>query len=70
MFNRTLQVKMIKPKKEELTTTLPPGVDLEEKVAIVSYYFERALEKIAVSVITYVVLDTLRQVLIARANRK
>jgi hypothetical protein len=69
MFNRTLQVKMVKSNKEEPTTLPQSNLDLEEAGAIVSHYFGRAFEKIVVSVIAYVVVDTIRQVMIARANR-
>jgi hypothetical protein len=70
MFNRTLQVKMVKTDKEDCG---PPeqsnNTTFDGKAAVVCRYTERVVEKIASAVVTYLVVDTIRQVVIERAKK-
>lgn len=70
MFNRALQVKVIKSKKEEPLTPTQTDVSFETKVAVLGYYVEKAVAKVGTAAITYVVLDTVRQVMVAKASRR
>lgn len=70
MFNRALQVKMIKTKKVNTEATDPPDVLLEDAVTIIGYHIERGIKKIGEAVIAYVVVDTIRKVLIAKATHR
>lgn len=70
MLNRTLQVKMVKNDKEELTSPIRTENTFEDKASIIGYHFERTAVKIGFGIIIYVFADTLRQVLVALATRK
>lgn len=69
MFNRTLQVKMVKTPKETQPVSVQE-ISLEGKVAIIGHYAERALKKAGQIAISYVVVDTLRQVIVAKALKR
>lgn len=69
MFNRALQVRMVKnpraeAEKEDTTENLYEG-----KAAIIAYTTDRVVKKVAVAALVYVVLDTARQVLVTRAAK-
>lgn len=66
MFNRTLHVKLVKTKKETPVTSVQE-ISLEGKVAIIGHYAERAVKKAGQAIVAYVVVDTLRQVIVAKA---
>lgn len=68
MFNRALQVKMVKTEKETTTQPNPEDV-LEKKLAVISRSFENMALKVGKAVIAYVVADTVRQILVAKATR-
>lgn len=69
MFSRELQVKMVKKNKKAPVTPDQSDTELQGKTAIVGFVLERVVEKVGNAVISYVVLDTIRQVLVARASR-
>jgi hypothetical protein len=69
MLNRAIQVKLVKKDKKETTAPGQIDVTLEGKVAIVGHYLGEIVEKIGGAVITYVLVDTFRQVLVARAQK-
>jgi len=69
MFNRALQVKLVKSKKEQAQLT-PPDISLEQKANIIGYYAERIAMKAGAVALSYVVVDTIRQVVVARALKK
>jgi hypothetical protein len=67
MFNRTLQVKMVKPsngENEKADATLNNKINV---VTAIGNHADRLLKNVGIGVITYVIADTLRQVLIAKA---
>lgn len=66
MFNRTLQLRMVKTTKETQPVSVQE-ISLEGKVAIIGHYAERALKKAGQIAISYVVVDTMRQVIVAKA---
>lgn len=71
MFDRALQVKMIKNAKSRVQgETDTPEADFEGRAIIIAETVERGIRKICFVVCTYVVLDTLRQVAIACANKE
>ena len=69
MFNRALQVKMVKNEKKELTPE-----DKQEAfatvVGVISESVENLTKKVIGGVVLYITLDTVRQVMVARANRR
>lgn len=70
MFNRQLQVKLIKSKKEDAAKASQTDHTYEGKGAIFGYYLERAIDKAGRAAITYIVLDTVRQVMVARIQKQ
>lgn len=70
MFNRVLQVKMVKSKKNDPEAPAPTDLPFERKAAIVGNYAERIVEKIGGAIVTYIIVDTVRQVLVAKATRQ
>lgn len=69
MFNRAIQVKMVKPNKDEAQQTVQPELQFEKKVAIVAGYSELLINKVAGAAVTYILLDTIRKVLVAKASK-
>lgn len=67
MFNRVLQVRMIKKATNTEPTTEDQIEDLTEKIVVVTAFTERVIKKIAMAALAYVAVDTARQVVIARA---
>lgn len=65
MFNRTLQVRVVK--ENESTRFVDLEVPLERKVALISRYAETGIRKIGQAIVAYVIVDTLRQVIVAKA---
>jgi hypothetical protein len=70
MFNREIQVRVVKAKKQEKQPPAEADISLEGKVAIIGYYTEKGIRKVGQAVIGYVVVDTLRQILIAKALKR
>lgn len=67
LFNREMRVKMVKSKKNETSTTDENSV---AKYALVAETARKILKDAARVVALYIVLDTLRQVAVAQANRE
>lgn len=69
MFNRVLEMKMVKKDKK----TTPPvnqfDVTLEGKTAIIADAADRIVKKVTIGAVAYVALDTARQVLVALARK-
>lgn len=68
MFNRSLQVKMVKNEKTPVES-YQAEARFEDKFAVISKTFEKAMKSIGKAVICYVVVDTARQVVIANATK-
>lgn len=68
MFNRSLQVKMVRTPKEAVKADRVDDT-YEGPIAIIGYTIDRIVRKAGNVAITYIVLDTLRQVLVAQANK-
>jgi len=68
MFNRALQVKMVKSSKNE-TPPVPSEDKFVARTTIVAYAAKQVAQEIGSAVVAYVVLDTIRQVLVARASK-
>ena len=65
MFNREIKVGLVKRGTEQ--TSMSPEeneANLEAKVAVVTKAVERGIRKIGIVVCAYVVLDTVRQVIV------
>lgn len=67
MLNRKLEVKMVKSNKTESQDPAQPEPSLEEKVATIGYYAERIVKKAGQAALAYVAIDTIRQVVVAKA---
>jgi hypothetical protein len=68
MFNRAIQVKMVNTKKNEQEVVTSESY-FEKKAEVISREIDSMMKKIGFLAIGYVVIDTARQVLVARANR-
>ena len=69
MFNRKLEVKVVKNNKKE--TALVAQEDLfEKKVAVISNFLTKMFHKAAVAALAYVVLDTAREVILNKTTEK
>jgi hypothetical protein len=67
---RTLQLRVVKTNKNDTQEISDLDIlSFEGRTAIISKYFERVATIIGKGVITYVVADTLRQVIIAQVNK-
>lgn len=69
MFNRALQVKMVKNEKQELTPE-DKQVAFATVVGVISDSVENLTKKVIGGVVLYITLDTVRQVMVARATRR
>ena len=62
--NKSLQVKVVDQKKEPSTGSAKQDVGFEKKTKIVGSTLEGSIKKIAIGVCSYVILDTVRQVVV------
>ncbi len=69
MLNRALQVNWVKPQKQDAVKADKPDDATEEKTTIVAYTADRVVKKVALATLAYVALDTVRQVMVAKANK-
>ena len=69
MFNREIRVNWVKKTKEQPKSADETSQEIEGVVAHVAYTVERLAHKIGTAVICYVVVDTVRQVLVAKASK-
>lgn len=65
MFNRKLQVGLVKDEKNNTTASRET---FSERMGTVAYHLESVVKKIAIGVVIYVVVDTARQVMIEQAR--
>jgi hypothetical protein len=68
MFNRALQVKMVKSSKNEAPPT-PTEDKFVSRATFVAYASKSVIQEIGSAVVAYIVLDTIRQVLVAKASK-
>lgn len=68
MLNRSLQVSMVKKGQGQESEDGTPELTFEQKTIVVSDSIERAIRKIGFAVCAYVVLDTIRQVVVKTAT--
>ena len=64
-----MQVRFVKNKKHEETPASTKETTVEGIAAIAGYTIDRGIKKIGMFCIGYVVLDTVRQVLVAQATK-
>jgi len=69
MFNRAIQVKMVKTDKKAAPAVAKSDQDFEQKAVIATALAERVVKKAALGVAGYVVLDTFRRVLVTLAEK-
>ena len=69
MFKRTLQVRLIKTKKEESLPTLQEKDGFDTKIKSLIKAFEPVFKKAAKAMVLYIVLDTARQVAVTKAQQ-
>lgn len=70
MFNRALQVRMVRTQRSEPTTATTQDSTFEQRTTIVAAAIDRGVHKVAMAALAYVALDTLRQVLVATATNR
>ena len=68
MFNRALEVKMIKKPKDDVTDEIPTDILFEQKTKIIGRQVDKTVVKVGAVVVIYVLLDTFRRVMVVRAN--
>ncbi|MET0785752.1 MAG: hypothetical protein ABWY25_03525 [Paenisporosarcina sp.] len=69
MFNRKLQVDLVKNKKSQNDGSENSDLDFKAKTAVVVDAVERGVKKIGFAVCVYVVLDTVRKVAVTVASK-
>lgn len=69
MFNRAIQMRLINTTKEEIPKTEKTDKHFEGKAAIVGYHLERFVLHVGVVGLSYVIVDTVRKVLVAKASK-
>lgn len=67
MFNRTFQIKMIKPSK--VPSENQDQNEADDQLDRYIELLEHAANEVTKMVVGYFVLDTVRKVMVARANR-
>ena len=65
MRNRALQIDFVKKGSSQDATSDQPEMSLEDKVTYVIVAVERGIKKVGLVVCAYVILDTVRQVVVA-----
>lgn len=65
MFGRKIQVDLVKDKK---VAPDGPRESFSEKIGVTAYYLEKVVKKVAVGVVAYVAIDTVRKVMIEQAK--
>lgn len=66
--NRALQVKLIKTDKKNVPTQPQTEEQFEGKVAVIAIHLRSAVKDLGLAVVAYVAIDTVRQVLVAKAT--
>jgi hypothetical protein len=67
LFNRELKVDVVKKSKDEVNT---PEVAFEVKAVFVSKLIDESVQKIMTGVFAYVILDTVRKVIVASVSKE
>lgn len=67
MQKRALEMRVVKRDKRKDIVTHEAEITLEGKADIVSYHVQKILAKIGTGVIVYVLADTARKVILAKA---
>lgn len=68
MRNRAIQMRIVNTEtNKETTTTFDPHFD--KKAETISRMFDKGVERVVVAVVGYVVVDTIRKVVIAKASK-
>ena len=67
MFGREFRVRMVKSKKDENETT--PTHDFEKLAHIASDAHDNMAKKAVLATVAFVVLDTVRQIVVAKATK-
>jgi hypothetical protein len=62
--NKSLQVKVVDQKKEANNAPGTPDIGFESKTKIIGNALEGSIKKIGIAVCGYVILDTIRQVVV------
>jgi len=68
MFDRALEMKVVKKTKDTAEGTISTDLSFDEKTKIIGRQIDKTVLKIGIVVSLYVVLDTVRQVLVTKAN--
>ena len=68
MFNRKLEVKMVKSNKTDAANS-EPEIPFEKKTEVICNRLERVMDKAGRAALAYIVLDTVRQVMVTRAQQ-
>jgi len=68
MRNRALQLRFVKTNQSDAAVSDETDSTFEGKVAIIGHFVEKGFKNIGMAVCAYVVADTLRQVIVAKAN--
>lgn len=67
MFNRELKVDVVKKSKEESS---PEELSFETKAVFVAKLIDDSVQKIVAGIFGYVLLDTVRKVIIASVSKE
>jgi hypothetical protein len=68
---RTIEVRIVKKKDKQTTAESDTeDITLEGKAAIVGHYLDKGVRQIGKVMVSYVFVDTLRQVIVAQATKK
>ena len=65
MFNRKLQVDVVKGSKSHDVKPGQPAISMDEKAEIISDVIQKSVKTVGLAVCAYVLLDTVRKVAVA-----
>lgn len=69
MRHRKLEVRMVKTNENKDAQSSQYDTHIEGRVAHITFTIDRVVSRAARAALAYVVLDTLRQVMVAKANQ-
>jgi len=67
MFNRKIQIGLVKPPKSQDSENTPRET-FAQKMNVTSFHLKAVVRNVAIAVAAFVVLDTVRQVMIENAK--
>ncbi len=70
MRNRALQVRLVKTQTEDVNGSVPQEAEFEFKVATVTNALDKIFKRVGTAALAYVVIDTARKVIIAKATQE